>query len=56
MKSNTSYKYLGKPLTKIIRVMQKIGLTTSPERNTIIPEKLGATIEQMSHEFPTICE
>ena len=55
MYSNTSHKSLGKPLTNIIRVIKNIGFTTLPDSTTIAPEKLGETIEQMSHEFPTIC-
>ena len=49
IKSNPSHEYLGKPLTNIIRVMQNIELTTSPDSTTITPEKLGETIEQMAH-------
>ena len=55
MNSNSSKKYLGKNLTNIIRVMPNIGFAASSDRIAITPEKLGATIEQMSHEFPTIC-
>ena len=52
MKSNTSRKYLGKTLTKIIRGMPKIGLATSTYRTTITSEKLGETSVQ--HDLPTI--
>ena len=52
IKSNPSHKSLDKTLKKIIRVMQKIGLTTSTDRNTSTPENFGATIEQ--HDLPTI--
>ena len=55
MKYNPSHEYLGKILTKIIRVMQNIELTTSPDRTTITPEKIGATIYKMDHKLPTIC-
>ena len=53
MKYNPLHKSLGKPLTNIIGVMQNIELTISPDRNTTIPEKLEANIEQMDHELPT---
>ena len=55
MDYNPSHESLGKPLKKIIIEMLKIGFTTSPDITTITPEKIGATIEQMFHEFPTIC-
>ena len=47
-------KNLGKPLTKIIIVIQKIWFTTSPDRTTITPEKIGSTIEKMVHGLPII--
>ena len=53
MKSNPSNKSLGKTLTKIINVMRNIGLTTALYRTTSTPEKLGSTIEKMSHDLPT---
>ena len=34
--------------------MQNIGFTTSTYRTTSTPEKLGATIEKMAHDLPTI--
>ena len=55
MDYNPSHKSIGKPLTKITRVMQSIGLTTSPDSNTITPENIGETIDKMAHELPTIC-
>ena len=55
MDSNPPQKFIGKPLIKIIRVIQNIGLSTSPNRNKITPENIGANIEKMAHEFPTIC-
>ena len=54
MKSNTSHKYLVKPLTNIIIVMQNIGFTTSSDRTKITPEKLGERSDKMSHDPPTI--
>ena len=41
-------------MTNITRVMQKIGFNTSLDITKIVPEKLGATIKQMDHKFPTI--
>ena len=55
MKSNPSHKYLGIFLKNIIRVMQKIDFTTSPDSTTTTPENIWADIEQMDHELPTIC-
>ena len=40
MDSNPEYKYLGKPLTKIIIVMKNIGFTASPYITTIKLENL----------------
>ena len=54
MKSNTSHECIGNTSTNIIRVVQKIELTTSTDRTTSTPEKLGETIEKMSHDIPTI--
>ena len=54
MDYNPSHKYLGKCLAKTIRVIHNIGSTTPLDSNTITPENLGATIEQMDHEFPNI--
>ena len=42
-------------MTNIIIVMQKIRFSTSPESTTITLENIGATIDQMYHELPTIC-
>ena len=55
MKYNPSHETLGKTFTKIIGVMQNIGLTTLPDKTTITPEKLGETIDQMDHYLLTIC-
>ena len=55
MDYNPSHEFLGKTLTKIIRVMQNIVFTTSPDVTTITQENIGATIDQVDHEFPTIC-
>ena len=55
MNSNPQHKSLGKPLTNIIRVMQKIEFTTSPDSTTTTPENLGGNIEQIYHDLPTIC-
>ena len=55
MKSNAPNEFLGKAITKTTRVMRKIELTTSKDSTTITPEKIGANIEQMVHEFATIC-
>ena len=55
MDSNPPQLTLGKTVTKIIKVMQNIGFTTSPDRTTITQENLGASIEQMAHEFQNIC-
>ena len=55
MKYNPSNESLGKTLTKIIRGMQNIEFATSIDIPTITPENIGATIEKMAHEFPTIC-
>ena len=52
--SNPSNIPLYKILTKIIRVIQKIRLTISPNSNTITPEKIVATIEQVDVKFQTI--
>ena len=52
MKSNPPHESLGKTSIKIIRVMQNIGMTTSPERTTSSPEKLRETIDP--HDLPTI--
>ena len=41
MHSNPSHKSLGKTLINIIRRMQNIGFTTSPDRTKIAPETLG---------------
>ena len=41
-------------MTKIIRVMKNIEFTTSPESTTTTPLNIGATIEKMAHELPTI--
>ena len=49
-----SQKSLGKPLTKIITVMKNIGLTKPPYRTIIIPERHGASSDQMDHDFPTL--
>ena len=54
MNYNTSYKSLGKPLTKTIRVMQNTEFTKSSDSTITTPEKLGANIEQMDHDLPTI--
>ena len=51
---NPEHGSLGKTLTNIIRVMQNIGFTTSPEITTSAPENIGATIGKMAHGFPTI--
>ena len=40
MKYNTSYEFLGKPLTKVISVAQNIGFTTPPDKTAITPENL----------------
>ena len=48
-------KNLGKPPTKLTRVIKNIGLYTSPGSTKITPENLGETIEQMDHELPIIC-
>ena len=34
--------------------MKNIEFTTSPEITTTTPLKIGATINQMAHKFPTI--
>ena len=49
-----SHEFPGKLLTNIIRVIRNIEFVTSPDSTTITPENLGATIEKMDHEFPTI--
>ena len=51
--SNPSHGSLGKLLTNIIILMPNIELTTSPERTTITPENLGATIDKwlMSYQL-----
>ena len=49
MYSNPLHKSIGKPLTKIIRVMQNIVFTASPDSTVMTPEKIGATIDQMAH-------
>ena len=54
MKYNPSHESLGKPLTKIIRVMRNIGFTPSPDRTTITPEKLGKISEQMDHDITLV--
>ena len=54
MNSDPSHKFLGKTLTKIIRVIRKIGFTKSLDSTTIKPEKLGANIDKMAHDSPTI--
>ena len=54
MYSNTSHKYIGKPLKTIIIMMQNIGFTTSPDSTTITQENIGANIDKISHELPTI--
>ena len=48
MYSNRLQESLSKPLIGIIRVMQNIGFTTSPDINTMTPEKIKATIDQIS--------
>ena len=55
LKFNLSHEYLGNTLTNIIIVMLKVGFNTSPYRTTSTPENLGATIEKMAHDIPTIC-
>ena len=55
MKYNPSDESLGKPLTNIIRVMQNIEFTISPDITKIIPENIGGKIEQMDHDLPKIC-
>ena len=52
--SNPSHNSLGEPLIKIIRLIQNIGFTTSPDRTKITPENIWATIDQMGHDIPTI--
>ena len=42
------------PWKNMIRVMQNIEFTTSPDSTTISPEKLGSAIGKIAHEFPTI--
>ena len=42
-------------MTSIIRVMQNIEFTTSPDSTTITPENIGETIDQMARESPIIC-
>ena len=54
-KSNPSQESLGNPLTNVTKSMQNILFTTSPDRTTSTPEKVGANIDKMTHEFPTIC-
>ena len=57
MNSNTSHEsleYLGKTSTKIIRVMRKIGLNKSSDKNTNTPENIGGTIYKMSYDLSTI--
>ena len=54
MKSNPSHESFGNISTNIIRVMQNIGLTTSPDRTTSTPENIEATIDQMAHDIPII--
>ena len=54
MYDNLSCEYLVKTLINIIRVMQNIGFTTSPESTIITLEKLGGTVEKRAHEFSTI--
>ena len=46
MDYNPARKSLGNFLTKIIRVMQNIGFTTSQDSTTIAPENLGATVDK----------
>ena len=36
-------------------MMQNIEFTTSLDRTTTTPEKLGENIEQIYHELPNIC-
>ena len=55
MNYNPPHEYLGKLLTNIIRVMQNIKFTISPDRTTVTPENIGENIEKMAHELPTIC-
>ena len=55
MDYNPARKSLGNFLTKIIRVMQNIGFTTSQDSTTIAPENLGATVDKMDNYFRTIC-
>ena len=52
---NSSHESLGENPTNIIKVIQNIGCTTSPDRTKITPEKTGVTIEKMAHGFLTIC-
>ena len=35
--------------------MQKLGFDTSPEKTTIIWEKLGVTVGQMAHTIIIVC-
>ena len=55
MNYNPSHESLGKPLKNFIRVIQNIGFTISLKISIITPEKIGATIDKMSHELPIIC-
>ena len=55
MKPDLAQESLGKTFIKIIRMMQNIEFTSSPDKTTNTPEKLGATIEKMAHDLPTIC-
>ena len=55
MNYNPSQKSPGKTLTKIIRVIQNIEFTKSPDITTTTLENLEGNIEQMDHELPTIC-
>ena len=52
---NLPQEYNGKSLTKIIIVMQIIESTTSPDNTAITSENIGAPIDKMDHELPTIC-
>ena len=54
MDYNPYQKSIVKPLTNIIRVMQKIGFTISPDSTTISLEKIGETIDKIAQEFSTI--